>query len=41
MAEVTICSDFGAPQIKSLTASIVFLSYYLSLYLFGFGCAGS
>ena len=23
MAEVTICSDFGAPKLKSLTVSIV------------------
>ena len=29
------------PKIKSLTVSTVLLSYYLSLYLFGFGCAGS
>ena len=28
-------------KIKSLTVSTVLLSYYLSLYLFGFGCAGS
>ena len=26
MAAITICSDFGAPKIKSLTISIVYLS---------------
>ena len=28
MAEVTICSDFGAPQIKSVTVYIVYLSIW-------------
>ena len=28
MAEVTICSDFGAPKIESVTVSIVSPSIY-------------